>query len=358
MNQNKELTVFLVEDNEHDVIAFKRSLKKSEFSFYLQYVDTAEEAMSTILASKNTIDIIVIDYHLPGLSGFDFFQKLKETGIDIPIVMMTGEGTEELAVKALKTGIDDYVVKDPGHGYLQLIPLLLHEVVKRSNNRRARIAAEQALQESEARYRAIVSDQTEVVSRFGVDGIFTFVNDAVTNNFGIKKEDIIGTSFYNFLSPDEAQKLKSELSQLTIETPLQMNVNPIHLASGEILWYEWANRAIFDHNGKIVEFQGVGRNVTDRVLAEQEKEKLINELQTAIEQVKTLSGLLPICANCKKIRDDEGYWQQVDVYIRDHTEVEFTHGICPPCLDTLYPKYAKERQKELDSEREELELDN
>jgi DNA-binding response OmpR family regulator len=63
------------------------------------------------------------------------------------------------------------------------------------------------------------------------------------------------------------------------------------------------------------------------------------QLQQALDQVKTLSGLLPICANCKKIRDDQGYWQDVAVYIRDHSEVEFTHGICPDCMQTLYPDF-------------------
>ncbi len=65
------------------------------------------------------------------------------------------------------------------------------------------------------------------------------------------------------------------------------------------------------------------------------------QLQAALDQVKQLSGLLPICANCKKIRDDEGYWQDVAVYIRDHSEAEFSHGICPDCAMELYPDFYK-----------------
>ncbi len=63
------------------------------------------------------------------------------------------------------------------------------------------------------------------------------------------------------------------------------------------------------------------------------------ELQTALAGVKCLSGLLPFCASCKKIRDDEGYWQDVAVYIRDHSEAEFSHGICPGCMRKLYPDF-------------------
>jgi AmiR/NasT family two-component response regulator len=63
------------------------------------------------------------------------------------------------------------------------------------------------------------------------------------------------------------------------------------------------------------------------------------ELQAALSKVKLLSGLLPICANCKKIRNDEGYWQDVAVYVRDHSEAEFSHGICPDCMKQLYPEF-------------------
>lgn len=67
--------------------------------------------------------------------------------------------------------------------------------------------------------------------------------------------------------------------------------------------------------------------------------RLNEELQAALDNVKTLRGLLPICASCKKIRDDEGYWQQVEVYIRDHSEADFTHGLCPDCLLKIYPDF-------------------
>lgn len=78
-------------------------------------------------------------------------------------------------------------------------------------------------------------------------------------------------------------------------------------------------------------------DITERKRAEAEREKLMQELQEALTRVKLLSGLLPICASCKKIRDDKGYWTQIEAYIRDHSEAEFTHGICPECFKKLYP---------------------
>jgi len=74
-----------------------------------------------------------------------------------------------------------------------------------------------------------------------------------------------------------------------------------------------------------------------------EKEKLIGELQEAMAKVKTLSGLLPICSSCKNIRDDRGYWNQIETYIRQRSEADFTHGICPKCAKKLYPGLLRDR---------------
>lgn len=77
--------------------------------------------------------------------------------------------------------------------------------------------------------------------------------------------------------------------------------------------------------------------IEERDRAEKEKDQLIIELKTALAKVKTLSGLLPICASCKKIRDDRGYWKQIETYIRDHSEADFSHSICPECSQKIYP---------------------
>ncbi len=76
-----------------------------------------------------------------------------------------------------------------------------------------------------------------------------------------------------------------------------------------------------------------------------ERKKLMVELKKAHEKVKILSGIIPICASCKKIRDDKGYWNQVADYIREHSEAEFTHGFCPECADNIYGKYLRKKDK-------------
>lgn len=85
--------------------------------------------------------------------------------------------------------------------------------------------------------------------------------------------------------------------------------------------------------------------IEERRKAEVEKEQIILQLQEALNRVNTLSGLLPICAACKKIRDDDGYWHQVEEYIMDHSEVDFSHGICPDCIRKLYPEFYSQDEK-------------
>jgi len=79
------------------------------------------------------------------------------------------------------------------------------------------------------------------------------------------------------------------------------------------------------------------QEIERRKKLEEEREKLIGELQQALSEIKTLRGFLPICANCKKIRDDEGYWQQIEQYIQDRSDAQFSHSVCPECAAKLYP---------------------
>lgn len=102
----------------------------------------------------------------------------------------------------------------------------------------------------------------------------------------------------------------------------------------------WKLRFVLEKSERlrIVANRALQQEIDERVRSEKEKEKLIARLQASLDQVKTLHGLLPICMNCKKIRDDKGYWRQVEIYLKEHSpEVEFSHGLCPECIEKMYP---------------------
>ena len=105
--------------------------------------------------------------------------------------------------------------------------------------------------------------------------------------------------------------------------------------------------AVRDEHGQVVESRSMVVDITERKRGETEREQLVRELQEALSKVKMLSEFLPICVSCKKIRDDKGYWNQVEVYIRNHSEAEFSHGICPECMKKLYPDFEVNRKNGL-----------
>ena len=109
-------------------------------------------------------------------------------------------------------------------------------------------------------------------------------------------------------------------------------------ADGSKQYFIVTARPFLDGKGQVTGIVESFQDITDRKEAEIERDKLLGELKSALSKVKLLSGFLPICASCKKIRDDKGYWNQIESYIKKHSEAEFSHSICPDCAKKLYPE--------------------
>ncbi len=126
------------------------------------------------------------------------------------------------------------------------------------------------------------------------------------------------------------------------ETGKPVTVEHTHYSSdGTCREMEVHGYPIFGENGKLVQMIEYCFDISERKRAAAERERLIHDLQKAVEDVKTLSGLLPICSSCKKIRDDRGYWNNLEQYICEHSGAEFSHGLCPECARQMYPDYFK-----------------
>ncbi|MBN2430250.1 MAG: PAS domain S-box protein [Acidobacteria bacterium] len=155
--------------------------------------------------------------------------------------------------------------------------------------------------------------------------------------------DTVGCGFWELILPREHWVECQALFQRIIcgETTAELE---LPLASeGDrrmILWSFTAIRRAADEVEFII---ATGIDHTEKRELLEEREKLIRQLQQAMAEIRQLSGLIPICANCKKIRDDDGFWHQVEEYISRHSPVEFSHGICPECIRRLYPEYYKAR---------------
>ena len=133
----------MVDDNEVDAEMFQRVILKSiPFAEISHYTDP-EEALSRLLEDESSFDIVITDYNMPGMDGLELCNKLLNNNISLPVILLTGAGSENLAVDALKAGVDDYLIKDIEGGYLKLLPIVIPEVIKKYQNRIARIKAEE-----------------------------------------------------------------------------------------------------------------------------------------------------------------------------------------------------------------------
>jgi signal transduction histidine kinase len=159
------IRVLLVEDSAHDQIAFKRSLNRSGWPFRLTVCTRAEEMPAALLAGNPAFDIVVVDYNLPGMTGLEAYQKLNPKEALPPFVLLTGAGSENLAVQALTAGMADYIIKDPGQGYLRLLPLKLKSAKQRHDDRLARKKAQASLKKAHAELETIVAERTADLAR-------------------------------------------------------------------------------------------------------------------------------------------------------------------------------------------------
>ncbi len=165
-------------------------------------------------------------------------------------------------------------------------------------------------------------------------------SDETFKILGLEPQSII-PSFEKFLQkvhPDDRQLIvkQTELALQSDDTPYVVDYRIIMPDKSERVLHEEA-LIERDETGTPIKITGIIQDITKQKQAEIEKENLIQKLEDALENIKTLSGLLPICMHCKKIRDDKGYWNSLEGFIQNNSEAKFSHGICKECAEEHYP---------------------
>jgi len=186
--------------------------------------------------------------------------------------------------------------------------------------------AEEVLQSREANLRKIIEKNADCIIIVDRNGVVRFANPAAEALFGRKAEELIGELFGFPLTAGEAT-----------EIDIIRRDGGTRMAEVRVVEMNW--------EGKSTYLTSV-HDITERKQAEEERKKMILQLQDALEKVKTLSGLLPICSFCKRIRDDNGYWNKIETYIEAHSEAEFSHSMCQECASKYYPEIYNGKPKE------------
>jgi PAS domain S-box-containing protein len=323
------LRLLLVEDSEDDSLLVVRELQKGGFTVTSERVETVEGLRAAL--KENSWDIIISDYALPRFSGPQALTFCQGEGVDVPFIIVSGAIGEEVAVQLMKAGAHDYVMKDN----LPRLPEAVRRELGAARERSVRREAEAA----RSHLAAIVESCDDAVVGKTQDGTITSWNGGAERLYGFTAAEMIGRSVSLLVPPSRPRELPEIYELLKQGHRLERFETVRRRKDGTLVEVAVTVSPIKDPAGRVVGASSVARDISQRKEEERERLRLIEELSEALAHVKTLSGLLPICAGCKKIRDDGGYWQAVEVYIKEHSNADFTHGLCPDCAQRLYPEY-------------------
>lgn len=161
-------------------------------------------------------------------------------------------------------------------------------------------------------------------------GHFRRLNPAWERTLGFTRDELMSRPFIEFVHPDDRDRTLEQNRRVRSGEQALAFENRYLCKDGSHRWLRW--NAASDSTVRTI--YSVARDVTESKLAEEQREQLVRELQTALAEVQTLRAILPMCSYCKRIRDDENYWQSVEGYIARHTRTRFSHGVCPGCMVT------------------------
>jgi PAS domain S-box-containing protein len=178
-------------------------------------------------------------------------------------------------------------------------------------------------------------------------GYFKKLNPAWERTLGFSRAELMSRPFIEFVHPDDRERTLNQNANVRGGDEALGFENRYLCKDGTYRWLHW--NAVAHSPGQVI--YSAARDVTARKAAEEEREQLVQRLQAALAEVRSLQDILPICSYCRKVRDDENFWQTVEAYFARRTKTSYTHGICPGCYTSIVlPEIeAFEREAKLNS---------
>jgi PAS domain S-box-containing protein len=368
----------LVVDNDHLILEFMRDIL-SEKGHEVVVAENGLSALKTL--ETYTPDVIFTDLIMPNIDGrklCNIIRSRREFESAHLIVLSSIAAEEEVDLS--KMDVDACIAKGSFSEMSQNVLAVLDQVdVVPSRRVPANIVGIESIRPREItkellrvkrHFEIILDRMSEGILEITPEGRIIYCNPTVLSLLQIAEEELLASNLFIFFDGDDRERLNALLGEVRNQAKVITDEFLVNLRGHKVILdiipidpempsviiimndvterkrSEDALRKAHDEleekvKERTLELVQVNRDlkkeIEERKRAEREREKLILELTEALEKVKTLSGLLPICASCKKIRDDKGYWNQIESYIRSHSEAEFTHGLCPDCLRKLYP---------------------
>ena len=259
------------------------------------------------------------DKHIADRTGYLASPQTRPMGAGLELYGRRQDGTEfpvEISLAPMQS--------DEG----TLISSTIRDITERKRG-------ERTLRESEERFRVALKGAPVVVFNQDRELRYTWINSPVLS---WAEQGYMGRTDAEIVGGEEGVRL-TEIKQGVLQSGVGTRVETIVTFQGEPHHFDLTVEPLCDAHGDVVGITCASVDITPIKQGAEERERLIRELREAMAQVKVLSGLLPICASCKKIRDEHGEWNPVEKYIRDRSTVDFTHGLCPQCARRLYPEF-------------------
>jgi len=284
---NVPLRILLIDDNPDDRVLVMRALKK-EFDIEVEQIKDPEGFNKAL--KKGNFDIVITDYQLKWDNGIHILEKIKSRYTDCPVIMFTATGNEEIAVDAIKKGLDDYILKSPRH-FIRL-PVAVLAALKKVKIITEQKLAEEELRKSEEQFRLIAENTSDniAITTFDLKAIYLYLSPSLKTLVGYDPEDLLSKSFFNFIHPED-KKVLFPLLKKYINQKINKLLTGKESTISETIEYrfinkdgEWRN---FQSTVNIVEKQliSVTRDITEHRKAQDELKKYAETQKALLREV-------------------------------------------------------------------------
>ncbi|PKN12349.1 MAG: hypothetical protein CVU69_07645 [Deltaproteobacteria bacterium HGW-Deltaproteobacteria-4] len=275
---------------------------------------------------KTPVDLVLTDLGLPDMSGIDILSKVKGFYPATQVIILTGSATVASAVEATNFGAFSYLLK----------PYDLDQLLLQIQRALEKQSAEKELSISRQMLVDVTQGIKENILLIGNDHRILWANRAAVVHTGLKMEEIVGqccfTVTHHRQSPCEPPDQPCPLNELLTKGESKI-AQHVHIGKdGNKQVVEVIIYPVKDSDGETTGLVHISRDITERARLEQEIADKVTELKASLARVKQLEGILSICMYCKKIRDEGDQWRQMEEYISQHSEADFSHGLCPECF--------------------------